>query len=92
MFSFEGFSCRLDVLYGGLVISKLQILIKKETKFERYFFSVLVIKTLDPCPDPDSLEMPDMDPYPDSDPQHWSKISMKASNLNSLFYTGVGLP
>ncbi len=37
----EGFSCSLDVLYGGLAISsKLQILFKKETKkFSTVFFS-----------------------------------------------------
>jgi hypothetical protein len=46
----------LNILYGGLGISKLQFLIKKIKTF-------LVIKTLDP--DPDSLEMPD--PYPDLD-------------------------
>jgi hypothetical protein len=32
----EGFFCNLDVLYGGLGISKLQLLIKKNLNF---FFS-----------------------------------------------------
>jgi hypothetical protein len=49
MFSFEGFSCSLDVLYGGQVISKLQFNIKKYQIFLAVHFSqVLVIKTLDP--------------------------------------------
>jgi hypothetical protein len=64
-----GFSCSLDVLYGGLGISKLQFLIKKEEKkFQLYFFlQILVIKTLDPYPDPDSNSLEILDP----DPQHW---------------------
>jgi hypothetical protein len=46
----EGYSCSLDVLYGRLGISKLQILIKKyQTKILAVnFFQFLVIKTLDP--------------------------------------------
>ncbi len=36
----EGFSCSLNVLYGGLGISELQILIKKIEIFFVYFFSV----------------------------------------------------
>jgi hypothetical protein len=46
----EGFFCSLDVLYGGLGISKLQSLIKKDfLKFRLYFFlSFLVFKILDP--------------------------------------------
>ncbi len=70
----EGFSCSLDVVYGGLGISKLPFLIKKEKKISDVFFlQFLVIKTLDP----DSLEMLDPDPYPNPDsmnppdPQHW---------------------
>ncbi len=44
----EGFSCSLDVLYGGLGISKLQILIKKYEFFSQLFnFKLLIIKTLD---------------------------------------------
>ncbi len=54
-----------------------------EKKFQLYFFQFLVIKTLDPYPepdpypDPDSFEMLDPDPYPYSDlinpdPQHWN--------------------
>ncbi len=35
----EGFSCSLGVLYGGLGISKLQFLIKKENKIFHLFFS-----------------------------------------------------
>jgi hypothetical protein len=64
----EGFSCSLDVLYGGLGISKLQFLMKKERKkiFSCIFFFILVIETLDPYLDPNSLEMLDPDPYPDS--------------------------
>ncbi len=60
----EGFSCSLDVLYGGPGKSKLQFLIKKEKKLSAVFFIlVLAIKTLDPEPEPDSLEMLDPDPY-----------------------------
>ncbi len=74
----EGFSCSLDVLYGGLGISKLQFLIKKryKTNFQLYIFLLqfLVIKTLDPYPDPDSLEMLDLDPYPD--PHYWLSVNL----------------
>jgi hypothetical protein len=38
-----GFTCSLDVLYGGLGIGKLQILIQQYVNF----FKFLVIKTLD---------------------------------------------
>ncbi len=55
----EGFSCSLDVLYGGLGISKLPFLIKEEL-FKKIQLLCLVIKTLDP--DPDSLERLDPDP------------------------------
>jgi hypothetical protein len=47
----------LDVLYGGIGISKLHFLIKKKekTNFQLYFFlQFFVIKTLDLDPDPDS--------------------------------------
>ncbi len=51
----EGFYCSLDVLYGGIGRSKLQFLKKKIHFFSAVnFFSLfLVIKTLDPEPDPD---------------------------------------
>jgi hypothetical protein len=44
------FSCRLDVLYGGLGISKMQLLIKKRyNKFSAVFFlQFFIIETLDP--------------------------------------------
>jgi hypothetical protein len=66
------FSCSLDVLYGGLGISKLQFLIKEEIKkFQAVIFQVLVIKTLDPkpdpYPDPDPDSLKTLDPYPDLD-------------------------
>ena len=42
----EDFSCSLNVLYGGLGISKLQFLIKKHTFFSAVnFFQFMVIKT-----------------------------------------------
>jgi hypothetical protein len=66
----EGFFCSLGVFYGGLRISKLQFLIKKRYKklFSCIFFLLfLVIKTQDPYPDMDSLEMVDPDPCPDPD-------------------------
>ncbi len=49
----EGFSCSLDVLYGGPVLSKLQFLIKKISNFLSFviFFQLLATKTLDPDPD-----------------------------------------
>jgi hypothetical protein len=53
----EGFPCSVDVLYGGLGISKLQFLIKKEL-LKKFQLQCLVMKT----PDPDSLEMLDPDP------------------------------
>ncbi len=48
-----GFSCRLDVLYGDLGISKLKFLIRKiKSKFFCCTcFLYLVIKTMDPDPD-----------------------------------------
>ncbi len=75
----ESFSCSLNVLYGGLGISKLQFLIKKRyTKLSAVFFSSIFghqkpVSGLDPdlYPDRDSLEM--LDPDPNSmnpDPQH----------------------
>ncbi len=48
----EGFSCSLDVLYGGLGISKLQFFIKRYPIFSNCkFVQYLIIKTLDPVPD-----------------------------------------
>ncbi len=45
-----GFFCNLDILYGGLGISKLQFLIKTKNFFLSavLFFKILVIKALDP--------------------------------------------
>jgi hypothetical protein len=56
LFRFEGFSCSLGVLYGGLGLSKLQFLIKKtEIKFPAInFFSILGHQTLEPDPGPGS--------------------------------------
>ncbi len=53
----------------------MQFLSKKKEKIQLYFYQFLAIKFLDLYPDPDSLEMLDSDPYPDSDsinpdPQH----------------------
>ncbi len=65
----EGFSCSLGVLYGGLGISKWQLLKKKiKIKFSAViFFSVLGHQTLDPDPGSGSAirKMLDPDPYPD---------------------------
>jgi hypothetical protein len=56
----EGFSCNLDVLYGGQRLSKfIFFLSKKISFFQLYFLQFFVIKTL--YPDPDSLKM--LDPY-----------------------------
>jgi hypothetical protein len=48
----ESFSCSLGVLYGGLVIGKLQFsIIKIEIKFPaKIFFPILGHQTLDPDP------------------------------------------
>ncbi len=88
----EGFFCSLDVPYGGLGISKLQFFILKKyiKNFRCIFFKFLVIKTQDP--EPDLLEMIDLDPDPDSmnpDIQHWQrlkepKISYPALSVHQL--------
>ncbi len=64
----EDFSYSLDVLYGGLGISKLQFLIKKRKEKISAEISLIFIPPfiLGPHPDPDSLEMLDPDLYPDS--------------------------
>jgi hypothetical protein len=65
----------LGVLNGGLGISELQFLIKKEKKKIVVFFSSIFCHQNPGSisfSDPDSLEM--LDPDPDSmkpDPQHW---------------------
>ncbi len=59
----EGFSCDLSVLEDGLWINKLHFLIKKCLL---YFFQYFDIKILDP----DSLELLDLDPAMNPDPQH----------------------
>jgi hypothetical protein len=58
-----------DVLYGGLGISKLQILIEKKIRkiFSTVFLLIFGIKTLDPDPDsltPGSGSVSGPDPYP----------------------------
>ncbi len=65
----EGFSCNLDVLYRGLGLSIVNrnFWSNKYKFFSALFFQYLVIKTLDPYPDPDSLEL--LNP----DPQNWLK-------------------
>jgi hypothetical protein len=61
--SAKGFSCSLDALYRGLGISKLQSLVKKrEEIFALVFFNFMFIKTADPNPVADSLEMLDPEP------------------------------
>jgi hypothetical protein len=89
MFS-EGFSCCLNVLYGGLGISKFQFLIKK--RYKNYFSCIFYLvfdhqntgSGLDRYLDSDSLETLDP-PYPDPDllnpdPQPWHK--WKAARKN----------
>ncbi len=81
----EDFSCSLDVLYGGVGISKLQFLNKKYQFFSLNFWSSkpwswirmgIEPKMLDP--DPDSMNL---------DPKHCKKQSgvrlpsVKAGNL-----------
>jgi hypothetical protein len=82
----EGFSFSLDVILGGLEISKLQFLIKKG-KF-------LVIKTLDPEPDPESLDM--LDPDPDSldmldpDPDSMNPDLRNNTDRHNAYWSYVG--
>ncbi len=65
----EGFSCSLDVFYGGLGISKLQFFIQKNIKFFSAvnFVQFLVIKTLDP----DWIRIGIQPKMLDPDPKHW---------------------
>jgi hypothetical protein len=63
----EDFSCSLDLLYGGLIISKLRFLIRKRRRkiFSCIFFfssNLWSPITLDPDPELESLEMLDPDP------------------------------
>ncbi len=61
----KGFSRSLDILYGGLGISKLQFLIKKIKKFPPVVYFGLKTLNLD------SLEIMDPDPdFMNPDPQH----------------------
>jgi hypothetical protein len=78
----EGFSCSLDVLYGGLGINQKKI----RTIFQLYFLRFLVIKTLDQ----DTLEMLDLDPDPDldsmnPDPQPWFPEMERQSGVKIFF-------
>ncbi len=63
----EGFSCSLGVLYGGLGISKLQILDQKNIFLFSavHFFQFWVMKPRIRDPDPQIEKMLDPDPYPD---------------------------
>jgi hypothetical protein len=64
----EGFSFSVDVLYGGLGISKLQFLIWKRYLFSAVFFlHFFGHQNSGSGLGTDSLEMLDPDPYPDSD-------------------------
>ncbi len=66
----EGFSCSLDVLYGGPGISKLQFFYQKMIYFiQPYFFQIFGHQTqdLDPVPGSNSVN---------PDPQHWLFTSM----------------
>ncbi len=85
----NGFSCGLDVLYGGLGISKLQFWSKNINYFPSInFFKILVMKTLDL----------DLDPDPHSD-SHWPKmldldpyrVSWSALKLIRIRNTGLKL-
>jgi hypothetical protein len=61
----------------------MQFLIKKT--FHLYFFlHFLVIKTLDP--DPDSLKMLDLDPYPDPDSIHSSGMYNKKIGMPRFLF------
>jgi hypothetical protein len=56
----KGFSCSLDVLYGGLGINKFQFLIKKrkQTNFVCIFFNLHSSQpSLDPYQDPDTFDV-----------------------------------
>jgi hypothetical protein len=64
----EGFTWSLDVLYGGIGISKLQVLIKKKEKFSVvHFSSVFGQQNPGSGLDTDKDLYPNRDPYPDPD-------------------------
>jgi hypothetical protein len=76
----EGFSCSLDLLYGGLVISKLQFFIKKY----QFFFSYKSLSIFGHQNPGSGLESDQysaykmLDPDPDSmnaDPKHWRGLA-----------------
>jgi hypothetical protein len=71
MFSLEGFSCSLGVVYRSLGISKSHFLSKKYKRFSSInFFQFLIIKTLDLELDPDPLN---------ADPQPWLLVPFRTS-------------
>ncbi len=59
----ENISCSLDVLYGGLGISKLQFLITKYNFFSAVNFKFFLIETLDLDLDPHCQKMLDPDTH-----------------------------
>ncbi len=88
---FWGFSCSLNVLYGGPGIDKLQFLIKKRWKYFQLFFSIFSKPWIrrpdsEPEPDPNSLEMLDPDPYRNSmnpDTPQWYRQTRQKRDLKN---------
>jgi hypothetical protein len=74
----EGFSCSLDILYGGLGIKYLKFIYKKKVFFCSKILQVFGIKTLDP--DPYLLKM--LDPAPDEKQCGSTTLPERPSNLS----------
>jgi hypothetical protein len=77
----EGFSCSLDVLYGGLGISKLKFVIKKILIFSALHFFQLVILIV--------IQTKMLDSYPESinpDPKHCNVSSRSHFHFPFFFY------
>ncbi len=74
----KGFSCSLDVLYGGLGKSKLQLLIKQKLIFSAFFqFLLMKILDLDQHPHPHWLKILDPD-------RHWFQCGSETLQLKSI--------
>ncbi len=82
----EGFTCSLDLLYGGRPRDKYvkcQFLMKKIYLYCRKFFWLLVIKTLDL--DPDSYWPEMLDPDPDPHWKYWNTFFFRNTVLTILY-------
>jgi hypothetical protein len=73
----EGFSCSLDVFYGGLGISKLKFLKEKKNIFfsSSKIFPILVNKILDPDWIRIRFRIGIQSKMLDPDPKHWHSLA-----------------